>query len=277
MFTWRGEENRPFLNLGKEWGKERYFPKQLWKQPRPWNFGEGAWTEGGTHFCIIPSPCCLWLSPCLHAVARKQIPIKSGLQGNETALWGKSYANPFLFNLMAKPRVSMILGYRRWVFEISWWHLGWQPVWPLRKQLCPSAPLFSNKAYVLHYLLEMPSRTSLTWGSLKQNETAQVEPKYLSKNSENVIGMWSLITPPAIRRSLGEHEMGRPEEHRDTESVPPRLDLQLNSPSLFLSDALSAGMPLQGRAIGSNLTCSRAKEQGASCGRHSASLSSLGY
>lgn len=29
------------------------------------------------------------------------------------------------------------------------------------------------------------------------------------------------------------------------ESVPPRLDLQLNSHSLFLKDALSTGMPLQ--------------------------------
>lgn len=54
MFTWRGEENRPFLNLGKEWGKERYFPKQLWKQPRPWNFGEGAWTEGGPISALFP-------------------------------------------------------------------------------------------------------------------------------------------------------------------------------------------------------------------------------
>lgn len=49
---------------------------------------------------------------------------------------------------------------------------------------------------------------------------------------------------PAIRRSLGEHEMGRSEEQGDIESVPPRLDLQLNSHSLFLKDALSAGMPL---------------------------------
>lgn len=112
--------------------------------------------------------------------------------------------------------------------------------------LCPPAPLFINKICVLHYLLEMPSRTSSTWGSLKPNETAQVEPKYLSKNSGNVTGTWSAIMPPAIRRSLGEHGTGRPEERRDTESVPPRLDLQLNSHSLLLSDALSAGMPLQG-------------------------------
>lgn len=44
---------------------------------------------------------------------------------------------------------------------------------------------------------------------------------------------------------MGEHETGRPEEQGDVESVPPRLDLQLNSHSLFLKDALSAGMPLQ--------------------------------
>lgn len=73
----------------------------------------------------------------------------------------------------------------------------------------------------------------------------QVETKYLSKNSGNVIGIWGLILPPATRRSLGEHEMGRPEEQGDIESVPPRLDLLLNSHTLFLKDALSTGMPLQ--------------------------------
>lgn len=51
--------------------------------------------------------------------------------------------------------------------------------------------------------------------------------------------MWSLITLPAIRRRSGEHEVGRPEEQGDMGSVPSRLDLQLNSHSLFLKDALS--------------------------------------
>lgn len=50
---------------------------------------------------------------------------------------------------------------------------------------------------------------------------------------------------PAIRRRLGEHEVGGPEEQGGMGSVPPRLDLQLNSHSLFLKDALSPGMPLQ--------------------------------
>ncbi|XP_035758386.1 homeobox protein MSX-2 [Egretta garzetta] len=53
--------------------------------------------------------------------------------------------------------------------------------------------------------------------------------------------MWSLIMLPAVRRSFGEHEMGRPEEQGGTESVPPRLDLQLKSHSMFLKDALSTG------------------------------------
>jgi len=52
----------------------------------------------------------------------------------------------------------------------------------------------------------------------------------------------------------------------------------LNSRSLFLKDALSCRYATaEGGQQAANLPCSREKEQGASCGRHPASLSSLGY
>lgn len=139
MFTRRGEENRPFLNLGKRRERRGVFQND-WGSNPDWNFMEGKQERGGTHSWVIP--CCLWPSPCLHAVARKQIPIKSGLQGNETALlWGKSYTNPFLFNLMANPGGSVTLGWGRWVLKISADVCGGNEVWFLRRGLpswkCP--------------------------------------------------------------------------------------------------------------------------------------------
>lgn len=85
-------------------------------------YGGEAGLRGGTRSCLIPCPPPAAFDHLLVYThfARKQIPIKSGLQGNETALlWGKSYTNPFLFNLMANPGGWGMPGQGRWVLKIS--------------------------------------------------------------------------------------------------------------------------------------------------------------
>lgn len=181
MFTRRGEENRPFFNLG-EGGEKRHIPKWLWKQNRLGNFREEKLDQRDPflHYSL-PSVCLLWPSPCLHVVARKQIPIKSGLQGNEMALlWGKSYTNAFLFNLMAKPRVSMILRQRRWVlpFSADVWGGSQSGFWGDGVVRILLSSELKARPFIAYWKCPATqiNQASLSWESLQWNGTAPTHP-----------------------------------------------------------------------------------------------------